>query len=586
MKRCKGRYRRLLVGLTVSTTVFFVLSPGIALADEIVDAPAATVDTVVDPTSDATVDTVIDPTSDATVDTVIDPTSDATVDTATSDATVDTVEPTPDTTGNTVEPTSDAAADPVAEVSDPASTPIADQVSDVVDEPILDPVPESPSGPVPEAALEPFPEVVSDPVTEVVSGPVPEAALEPFPEVVSDPVTEVVSGPVPEAALEPFPEVVSDPVTELVTDPIIDSVTDPITDVVTDPIIDPVTAAITDVVADPITEVVSDPVPEVVTDPTPEVVTDPITDVVSDPIPEVVSDPIPEVVTDPITDVVSDPIPEVVSDPIVAPVSELIPAPVATSPEPVAPTTVDEALMTVTATTELFSSEDGALQKITSEDLPQKLQDDPFNSPQHEGSAQILTTIALLSSQATSASETGSVQVDTPASCSGFDSAPCGVRNSPNDPGSFVQSIAELLRQLALTGSGALDLLKVALILVFLGSFAIWGTRRRPIGSVIEPKRSLRSGDLLHRHHRAVRNGSDRPAEWITIPHAVVRQRPTWGVRLASPQLGTPGAGGSAARRWGGGSFVLRSVARVSICPTTMDRSASLLLLAPRGHGR
>ena len=75
MKRCTGRYRRLLVGLTVSTTVFFVLSPGIALADEIVDAPAATVDTVVDPTSDATVDTVVDPTSDATVDTVVDPTS-------------------------------------------------------------------------------------------------------------------------------------------------------------------------------------------------------------------------------------------------------------------------------------------------------------------------------------------------------------------------------------------------------------------------------------------------------------------------------------------------------------------------------
>jgi hypothetical protein len=390
------------------------------------------------------------------------------------------------------------------------------------------------------------PEVVADPIIEPVTDPITDVVTDPIPEPVTDPITDVVSDPVPEAALEPFPEVVSDVVPEVVTDPIIEPVTHPITDVVTDPI--------------------------------PEPVTDPITDVVTD--------PFPEVVTDPITDVVTDPIPEVVSDPIVAPVSEPIPAPVATSPEPVAPTTVDETPMTVTATTELFSSEDGALPKITSDDLPQKLQDDPFNSPQHEGSTQILTAIVLMSSQATSRSETGSVQVDTPASCSGFDSAPCGVRNSPNDPGSFVESIAELLRQLALTGSGALDLLKLALILAVLGVFAIWGTRRRPIGSVIEPKRSLRSGDRLHRHHRAVTNMSDRPGEWTTIPHAVVRQRPMWRVRLASPHFGASASRGSSARRPDGGPFVLRSVARISICPATTDRWASQLLPAPRGHGR
>lgn len=241
--------------------------------------------------------------------------------------------------------------------------------------------------------------------------------------------------------------------------------------------------------------------------------------------------------------------------------------------------------MTATATTELFFTDEGALPRITSEDLPQKLQDDPFNSPQHEGTALSSTAIVLMSSLATTPSKAGSVQVDNPAGCSGFASAPCGVRNSPNDPGSFVQSIAELLRQLALTGSGALDLLKLALILAIVGAFAIWGTRRRPIGSVIEPKRTLRSGDLLHRHHRAVTNGSDRPGEWITIPHAV-RQRPTWRVRLASPRLEAPASGASAARRLGGSSFVADSVARVSICPTTTDRSASQLLLAHRGNGR
>ena len=85
------------------------------------------------------------------------------------------------------------------------------------------------------------------------------------------------------------------------------------------------------------------------------------------------------------------------------------------------------------------------------------------------------------------------MQVDGPVSCSGS-APPCGVRNSPNDPGSFVESIAELLRQLALTGSGALDLLKLALILAFVGALAIWGTRRRPIDSGID--RSGRSGPV------------------------------------------------------------------------------------------
>lgn len=239
--------------------------------------------------------------------------------------------------------------------------------------------------------------------------------------------------------------------------------------------------------------------------------------------------------------------------------------------------------MTVTATTELFFTEDGALPRITSEDLPQKLQDDPFNSPQHEGTVLTSTAIVLMSSLATTPSKAGSVQVEDPAGCSGFGSAPCGVRNSPNDPGSFVQSIAELLRQLALTGSGALDLLKLALILAIVGAFAIWGTRRRPIDSVIEPKRTLRSGDLLHRHHRSMTIGNDRSAAWITVPHAVVRPRPTWRVRHASPQ---PASGGSAAHRLDGSSFVADSVARVSICPTVTDRSASELLLAHRGNGR
>jgi len=192
----------------------------------------------------------------------------------------------------------------------------------------------------------------------------------------------------------------------------------------------------------------------------------------------------------------------------------------------------------------------------------------------------------LMSSIAATPSKAGSVQVDDPSSCSGLGSAPCGVRNSPNDPGSFVQSIAELLRQLALTGSGALDLLKLALILAIVGAFAIWGTRRRPVVSVVEPKRTLRSGDLLHRHHRVVTNGSDRPGEWITIPHVVVRQRPTRRIPVATSQSGAPASGGSAERRPGGASFVVASVARVSICPTTTDRAASALVPAHRGNGR
>ena len=468
MERFKGRRRRLVVYLTVSTTVFFVVSPGIALADEIVTAPDATA--TVDPTLDAT---VVDPVPDATV---VDPAPDATVVDPVPDATV--VDPVPDAT--VVDPAPDATVvDPVpdATVVDPAprpvSDPIADQVSPVIDEPALDPVSEPASGPAPETATEPFPEVVSDPITDVV--------------------TDVVAGPAPETATEPFPEVVSDPISEVATDPL----------------------------------------------------------------------------------------PELVSEPIPAPISETIPAPIVTSPEPVTPTIVDEVPMTVTATTELFFTDDGALPRITSEELPQKLQDDPFNSPQHEGTTLTSTAIVLMSSLATVPSKAGSVQVDDPSSCSGFGSAPCGVRNSPNDPGSFVQSIAELLRQLALTGSGALDLLKLALILAIVGAFAIWGTRRRPVVSVIEPKRTLRSGDLLHRHHRTITNESDRPSAWIAIPQAVVLQRPTWRVRHASPA-----SGGSAARRLGASSFLADSVARVSICPTTTDRSASELLLAHRGHGR
>jgi hypothetical protein len=236
--------------------------------------------------------------------------------------------------------------------------------------------------------------------------------------------------------------------------------------------------------------------------------------------------------------------------------------------------------VTATASTELFFTDDGALPRITSEELPQKLQDDPFNAPQHEGITLTPAATVLLSVLATTPSKVGSVQVDDPASCSGLGSAPCGVRNSPNDPGSFVQSIAELLRQLALTGSGALDLLKLALILAIVGAFAIWGTRRRPIATpVIEPRRTLRSGDLLHRHHGALTNGFDRPVVSITVPHAIVRQRPTLRVPVAATR-------GSAVRRPGGGSFLAGSAARLSICPTTKERSVSQLTPVPVGNGR
>jgi hypothetical protein len=602
MKRFKGRHRRLLVYMTVSTTVLFVVSPGIALADEIVNPPDATVTvdptldaTVVDPVADVTVvdpapdATVVDPAPDATVvdpapdATVVDPAPDATVVDPAPDATV--VDPAPDATvvdpapdATVVDPAPDATVvDPVPDATvtvDPAprpvSDPIADQISPVVDEPVVDPVSEPASGPTPETALDPFPEVVSDPITDVVT----------------DPISDVVTGPAPETATEPFPEVVSDPITDVVTDPISDVVTGPAPETATEPFPEVVTDPITDVVTDPITDVVTDPLPELVTDPLPDVVTDPLPELVTDPLPELVTDPLPELVTDPLPELVTDPLPELVTDPLPELVSEPIPAPIATSPEPVTPTTVDEAPMTVTATTELFSTDDGVATRITSEDLPQKLQDDPFNSPQHQGVALSSTAIVLMSSLATTPSKAGSVQVDSPAGCSGFGSAPCGVRNSPNDPGSFVQSIAELLRQLALTGSGALDLLKLALVLAIVGAFAIWGTRRRPIGSVIEPKRTLRSGDLLHRHHKAVTNGNDRPGEWITVPHPIVRQRPTWRVRLASPRLEAPMSGASAAHRLGGSSFVADSMARVSICPTTTDRKASELLLAHRGNGR
>ena len=476
MKRCKGRHRRLLVGLTVSTTVLFVLSPGIALADEIVDPPDATVDTVA-PTVDATADTV-EPTLDVTVDTV-EPTP------------VDTVEPTP---VDTVDSTTDATIDTVDSTTD-ATIDTVDSTSDSTTETVTDPIVEVVSEPAPETATEPFPEVVSDPIDETVTDPTAET--------VTDPVVEVVSEPAPETATEPFPEVVSDPIVETITDPT--------------------------------TETVTEPFPEVV----------------------------------------SEPAPEVASEPLPTPISEPVPAPVASAPEPEVPATVDETPMTVTATTELFSSEDSASPRITSEELPQKLQDDSFNSPQLEGIGHTQTVLMVTSSQAIVGSKAGSVQVDGPVSCSG--AAPCGVRNSPNDPGSFVESIAELLRQLALTGSGALDLMKLALILAFVGAFAIWGTRRRPITSGIDQKRTLRSGGLLHRHHRTMTIVSDRQTE-RTTPHVVVRQRPTRRVRLASPQV-VPASGRSAAR---GRSSESGSVARVSSCPATTDRSESHLVLALR----
>ncbi len=371
---------------------------------------------------------------------------------------------------------------------------------------------------------------MSEPIADQIPTVVDEPAL--------DPVTDPASGPAPETALEPFPEVVSDPIADLITDS------------------------------------GGGPTPEAAIEPFPEVVTDPIVEAVTDPIPELVTDPVPELV---------EPIPAPIVEAIPAPIVEAIPAPVV-APEAVAPTVVDETPMTATASTELFFTDDGALPRITSEDLPEKLQDDPFNAPQHEGIALTPAATVLMSSFATP-SKVGSVQVDDPASCSGLGSTPCGVRTSPNDPGSFVQSIAELLRQLALTGSGALDLLKLALILAIVGAFAIWGTRRRPIGSVIEPRRTLRSGALLHRHHGAVKNGSDRPNEWITVPHAVVRQRRTWRVLLASPRLEATTSGGSAARRPGSSSFMAGSAARLSICPTTKERSASQLLPVHHGNG-
>ena len=497
MRRCKGRHRRLLVAMTVSTTVLFVLSPGIALADEIVP-PDATVETI-EPTPVETIEpTPVDTIEPTPVDT-IEPTPVDTIE----PTPVDTIEPTPDPNVDSIEPTPDSTVDP-----------IVDQVSD----PVLDPVGEPASGPTPETASEPFPEVVTESTPEVVSGPTPETALEPFPEVVTESTPEVVSGPTPETALEPFPEVVTEST------------------------------------------------PEVVAGPAPETALEPFPEVVTDPVPEVIANPVP---------VASEPLPAPISEPIPAPISEPIPAPVASAPEPEVPATVDETPMTVTATTELFSSEDGESPRITSEELPQKLQDDPFNSPELEGIGHAQTLLMVTSSQATIGSQVGSVQVDGPVSCSG--SAPCGVRNSPNDPGSFVESIAELLRQLALTGSGALDLMKLAFIFALVGALAIWGTRRRPITAGIDQKRTLRSGWLLHRDHRTMTIVRHRPTDRITTPHVAVRQRPTRRVRLA-PQ-GVPVSGRSAAR---GRSSDSGSVARVSSCHATTDHSASHLVLALR----
>ena len=423
MKRLKGRRRRLLVYMTVSTTVFFVVSPGIALADEIVEPVDATV--TVDPTKwirrsqsrpDATVKTLHpmrryrpdagttvrpDPMrrSDPTRCDGHDPTPDATVRTRHRMRRSG-----PDTGCDGHGPDAEApvAVDPAPR---PVSDPIADQVSPVVDEPAPDPIPR----PVSEPIADQIPTVVDQPAPDrdPTSGVQPIA--DQIPTVVDepalDPVTDPASGPAPETALEPFPEVVSDPIADLITDS------------------------------------GGGPTPEAAIEPFPEVATDPIVEAVTDPIPELVTDPVPELV---------EPIPAPIVEAIPAPIVEAIPAPVV-APEAVAPTVVDEAPMTATASTELFFTDDGALPRITSEDLPEKLQDDPFNAPQHEGIALTPAATVLMSSFATP-SKVGSVQVDDPASCSGLGSTPCGVRTSPNDPGSFVQSIAELLRQLALTG--------------------------------------------------------------------------------------------------------------------------------------
>ena len=585
MKKLKGRRRRLVVYLTVSTTVFLVVSPGIASADEIVDPVDTTV--TIDPATDVTVTvdpapdtTVTDPTPDATV---TDPTPDTTVTDPTPDATV--TEPTPDTTVTDPTPDTTVTADPAPR---PVSEPVADQIPTVVDEPAPDPVPRPVSEPIADQIPTVVDEPALDPVTDPASGPVPETALEPFPEVVSDPVedpiTDGVGGPTPETAIEPFPEVVTDPIVEPVTDvvggPTPETAIEPFPEVVTDPVVEPVT----DVVGGPTPETAIEPFPEVVTDPVVEPVTDPIPELMTDPVPELV-EPVPGPIAEPVPAPIVEPIPAPIVEAIPAPIVEPIPAPVVVAPEAVAPTVVDEP-MTATASTELFFTDEGPLPRITSEELPQKLQDDPFNAPQHEGIALSPAATVLMGSLGTAPSKAGSVQVDDPASCSLLGSAPCGVRNSPNDPGSFVQSIAELLRQLALTGSSALDLLKLALILAVVGAFAIWGTRRRPTGSVIEPRRTLRSGDLLHRYHGATANGSDRSDEWITVPHAVVRQRPTWRVPLARPRLEAATSGGSADRRSGGSSFVAGSAARLSICPTTKDRSAPASVPTHRGNGR
>jgi hypothetical protein len=541
MERSKGRHRRLLVYLTVSTTVFFVVSPGIALADEIVDPVDATA--TVDPTTTADASVTVDPAPDATV---TDPTPDATVTDPAPEAAV--TDPAPDAT--VTDPAPDATVTdpaPDATVTDPAPAPdptVTDTTPDATVDTVVEPVPQPASGPSPETATEPLPEVVTDPIPDVVSdsttGPAPETAIEPYPEVVTDPITDVVSdsttGPAPETAIEPYPEVVTDPITDVVSDS------------------------------------TTGPAPETAIEPYPEVVTDPIVEPVTDPIPEVVTDPVPELV--------AEPIPEPIVEPVPAPIVEPIPVPIVIAPEAVAPIVVDEIPMTATASTELFFTDDGALPRITSEELPQKLQDDPFSAPQHEGITLTPAATVLLSVLATTPSKVGSVQVDDPVSCSGLGSAPCGVRSSPNDPGSFVQSIAELLRQLALTGSSALDLLKLALILAIVGAFAIWGTRRRPIATpVIEPRRTLRSGDLLHRHHGALTNGFDRPVVSITVPHAIVRQRATRRVPVTESR-------GSTVRRPGGGSSLAGAAARLSVCPTTEERSASQPVPVPVGNGR
>lgn len=259
---------------------------------------------------------------------------------------------------------------------------------------------------------------------------------------------------------------------------------------ITDPLLDTTVTDPVDTTVDPVTETTVDPVDQTIEDGT-----DAVSDTTSDA--TTVEGDTSLSSTDVATDdgaVLTDPSPSpdstgdtVIGTTDTSVVEDL--APSDTTPVTYLDTTTDDAAVTTTASSPVFLVEEsGTPSAVSAQDLPWKLQDGSVGAPvaaesRHGEVAAMLADTQNAEVRGSAQGKAPVVDTEAPGLCPGAGGLVCALALGTDDPGSLTTSVSSILHQLAFTGSDALALVKVCLMLAAAGAVALRIGRRSPVGS-------------------------------------------------------------------------------------------------------